>query len=84
MDTEPVPAPTSYTTESLHSFSLATDSVLTSLLVMGASPRVNASSGMDMEFLVSGVGFSMSATHRSPKLSSRHWDGVPVKILSVG
>ena len=64
--------------------SFATDSVLTSLLVMGASPRVNASSGMEMELRVSGVGFTMSATQRSPKLSSRHSEGLPVKMLSVG
>ena len=63
---------------------MATDSALTSLLVMGASPLTNSSSGMPMGLEVSGCGFSIMATLRSPNPFPRSSAGFPEVSLSVG
>ena len=84
METDPVPAPTSYTIESLLSLSFATDRVLTSDLVMGASPRMNSSSGMLKGFVMSGSSLNTIATQRSPNSIRRSSAGVPRTTFSVG
>ena len=84
METEPVPAPTSYATESGERRSLATESDLTSLLVMGASPLVKSSSGIQTGHAVSGEGFSTTAAQSSPNSTFRSSFGEPETIFSSG
>ena len=51
---------------------------------MGASPLTKSSSGIPMGFLVSGDGFMISATHRSPNSLSKSSDGFPEAMDSSG